>query len=1204
MANYGLRFYGTYILRESGVTVTLQVWKRNYNSNTFYLGGLQGLSLEIGGDNEPIYAPVVKTTLRFTLADAFDVGNPFTHSGITDTCIDAAGGVLTKHGQWEEFYTPDPTLYKVFLKIEDAVIWKGFVTPDSWEESMVYHGSITVVARDMLGTLADLPFELANNAKYATVQELIEQAVEFSQGEMELSFNTSRIPVNTETGGSLLNAHISARAFEGQTWWDALTKTLEALGLILRYNGHNMWSVSALRFLPLEIGAASTIHDTEFINLSGLRTLDPPVRDISGTFTVEDQDNDLTPPNPDLLEEVGDIIILDGTPRQDLELMSYALSAPSGSWAVPASGDSILYKITLPPDESLYQAGFTDFAPLYFIANRVPYSGHEWANVPMVVNAVTAPVKLKVRQDGLILTQDGSRMYAVIPGAEGVAIDKVTLYIRAHVGNTTYYLTSDGEWNDSSVVCFLEFNHGTEASINIPVLENAVVDSFDVSVFDVDVDGSHKWTGFGPGYADRTGFIVPLAFSLAYPDGLTIPREYNVVTKYNDSYNVQITREPALGCIDANLTGDFLKNVLVDANKVPLPDEWNWAGQNDGLPLEVLVQMQIMQYYPEALSIFTGTMHDKFQLPIPGAAYSYYQRNCVLLRGTFNFSSNFIHDVALREYRTWEQIWGSVTPRWSRDTKGTTGPGSSGGSGGSSGSSASGQTYANAQAIDELRTRVIELESFWAKDANNNIYAKNQAGVYSYSFITAGGLGTPGGGGGTTDVTLTVNSGVATLVVSGTSVSFYSKAYLDSHLGAAAAKGVGSVALGDYDLVTGDAVKRAINDAISGIGAAGWGASDGVQYADLWVSSQASTKRLSLATHNHDNRYYTQTQVNNLIGAIVPGDPNVQSDWAETNPNADSFIRNKPDVSALDDRVLAIEDWFEIVNGALHIKNGRGLYGDSFITAGGVGSAGGGTSFSYIHTLYDVHQDGIRVLRDDNSAAQTNDVLVLRGSGLWGAVPQASLQPDLSAYVTTSALNTRLGGYVPKVPSATAGNVAVFASGGGLADSGIHNSALAMLPSNNQFTGNNTFTQEVVAAGYKIGSQQVLTAYTEQGGGYSPLLVGYGSCADRAVQYYAKTAHTFSVYKSGQQDPTWNPVLSLQETAIYSYRNLEPGANGTLNIGASAMSWNNMHVKRWFPKPGDTSIYVEYDSSADAFYFHGNIVASGFITALQSNPNA
>lgn len=407
-------------------------------------------------------------------------------------------------------------------------------------------------------------------------------------------------------------------------------------------------------------------------------------------------------------------------------------------------------------------------------------------------------------------------------------------------------------------------------------------------------------------------------------------------------------------------------------------------------------------------------------------------------------------------------------------------------------------------------------------------------GLYTEGFLTAGGIGQPGGGGG------------------GTSV--------------------------------------------------GWGDSQPGVYANIWIGTETNYKSFSLYGHNHDGRYYKKDEVDVKIQAITPGEMNVQSDWAETNQNSDAYILNKPDLSiyALDsnlsriagsvsqlssdvgllqdelehitDDILELKSYFgKDTNGNIYVKNNKGFYSFSFITAGGVGSGSGSEGGGGV--------DASLVVRPDDATI------------------------SVGANSATFYLKAKIDSMFAS--GATTNNVAVFASGGGVADSGIHKSALALLPNDNQFTGNNTFNQAINALAYNtLSGENILRAYTESGGTPSPLLIGYGTCPNRAIQYYAKTSHTFSVYDSSLADPTWNPVLALQNTAIYAYRNIEPGGDATLNLGASSLRWNNLYLKRWYPKQGDTSVYVEYDATTDSFYFHGNIIASGFITAGQSNSNA
>ena len=1034
---YGLKYYA-YFNHPSGGQVRLEIYENGYSGSNYQIANVQGLSLEIGGGSEPIYTPVVKTTLRFSVADAFDVG---TRVGDI-TCVTTEGGIETKNGQWEEFYTNDPLLYKVVLKHAGNTIWQGFITPDSWQEAMVYRGTITVVARDMLGTLSDITFNPTAVDGTVSVGDLIAGAVTASNAAMSLvPLNGSDAPRNRAADVSIFAARINVAAFEDKSWWEALTGTLEALGLAMRYNGANGWRVVAVRYLP---DIVSSFRACEFTDRSGLRTLDPPVRDIDGTFTVESQEYGLQPyDGAELTADnyQGNVYSRGGAGGAGTNVAHSMLAHNSGSWAAKQSSSipSLLYKPDLPVTQALKDAGFVSFAPMYFIANTSSSPDGDWdqtklrGEAALISGRIKAAAKLIIREDGIILTQSDTALS--VPTATGtgqLGVAYAELLITATVSGTTYYLTNDGEWVSQETYYRLEFAGG-QGAVDIIAPEGVDEADYAVTLAYIRVNVDQVW------YPSTTqnwhGYFVPLAVLLDYPDGANVAREYNVQTIYNEDYNVRITRTPALGCVDTALAGPFLKNALL-LGDAPIADRWGWAGDNIDVPLEVLVQMQLLQFYAASASIFTGTLRDKGRLALPGDGYAYFQRNCLLMRGTFDFTNGRLLDAAMREFYTWSNVWGGTQPEWTRRTKGDARDGGSGGgssSGGGGGTST--ESYANTMAIASMRARIEALEGFWDKDSDGNIFAKNQAGVYSYSFVSAGGKGTPGGGGGGgADVQLSVSGGVATLVVNGTTAAMYTKADLDGRLGTAAFKGVGAVASGNTDLVTGGAVYAAIQ------------------------------------AHG--------------------GEANVQSNWAETNTNSDAYIKNKPDLSVF------------------------------------------------------------------------------------------ARKSELSDYVTAQALASTLSGYV------------------------------TLATAQNNITGQKTFTQRIIASGglnaggtIQMLGKDVLTAYTESGGTPSPLLIGYGTCAERQIRYYAKTSHTFSVYKEGQSDPTWNLVLALQDTALYAYRNLEPGSDGERNLGASSLRWNNLHAKRWYPN-GANGPYIEFDTTANAFHIVGAVYADSFVTAGGANPNA
>lgn len=707
MASYSEKYYAS-INRNDGTTIRISVQRRSYSGTAFRMAGIQAMELEIGGGSSPVYSPIVKTMARFTVVDAHDIGSSY--GG--ESCVTYEGGAYVKHGRWEEFYTNDPTLYRVQIKAGNLIVWSGYVTPDSWEESIGYRGSITVTARDMLGTLQDLPFNYANSL--ISLSQLIQGAFSACGCPMSCSVNIINQLYNKNDGSSIVNARFNTAAFEDMSWWDALNAALDALGVVVRYTGDNSFIATSLKGLPAAI--ASYRHDCDFVNRSGVRTLDPPVRDISSSYDLKFSDGAINPIGSGDLTQNGGIstyVYLEwatstgrDSGRSTIAVKKAEVPASNDSeWqSRPTARPSLLHKIALPAHSSLIASGFTGFSPMYFIANSGGDYGSTYfesiGDVSMKAGAVHSPSRLVIRQDGALLTTDGDYMYLARALAEENTpqLSAIELYIRCQATNNTVYHYDGSSWvtgtekeNDlySSGLDPIALSfEGGEASIDLNPPSNVTLkpETFVVCVTHLTVRG----------YLDRdkphNGIIVPLAFSVAEPSTSGIATKYGVTTIYNNDYNVRITRSPKFGSVTTVLPGRLFLNALVDSDNKARADSWNWSGQSTGYPLEVMVQAQLLMHYAVALSIFTGTLRDKTdRTTLPGLGFTCFGRPCLLLRGVYDFTTGFIRSAAIREYKTWEEVWGSsFNPSYTIKTTrpangGSSGGGSSSGGGGGGG---------------------------------------------------------------------------------------------------------------------------------------------------------------------------------------------------------------------------------------------------------------------------------------------------------------------------------------------------------------------------------------------------------------------------------------------------------------------------------------------------------------------------------------
>ena len=158
---YALRYYKE-LTHADGTVIRLEIHKKDSTASSVEIGAvLQGLSLEIQGQQDEIDAPIVKTSLEMVFVDAPDLEEE------------------RKCGYWEEFYTSSATEYKVMLIKDEVIEWTGYGTPDSFSESLQYRGSVTIIARDNLGALQDFEYDaIGDETGLITLHQVLDIALQ------------------------------------------------------------------------------------------------------------------------------------------------------------------------------------------------------------------------------------------------------------------------------------------------------------------------------------------------------------------------------------------------------------------------------------------------------------------------------------------------------------------------------------------------------------------------------------------------------------------------------------------------------------------------------------------------------------------------------------------------------------------------------------------------------------------------------------------------------------------------------------------------------------------------------------------------------------------------------------------------------------------------------------------------------------------
>ena len=231
---YNLKYYkvlpGVKLSSGGKSDLTLNIYEKDYTGTSKQIDALTSLILET--DCQDAQSPIQKVILRIGLADRPERPD-------TDT---------RKYGGWEEFFTPDATRYLVEILVAGSAIWKGYITPDAWSETLDFHASVSVTARDNIGHLED--FEFASDSELISVDEIIRSAMALIEPQFTVIYDYANdYTIESEDGISITDANINTSLFTGKSWYEVLESVLTSLGMCIRYVGWNQYFVGFMRYV-------------------------------------------------------------------------------------------------------------------------------------------------------------------------------------------------------------------------------------------------------------------------------------------------------------------------------------------------------------------------------------------------------------------------------------------------------------------------------------------------------------------------------------------------------------------------------------------------------------------------------------------------------------------------------------------------------------------------------------------------------------------------------------------------------------------------------------------------------------------------------------------------------------------------------------------------------------------------------------------
>lgn len=624
-------------------------------STPMEIGDFAGLSLQIQGQQASIETPVVKTSLTFSMYDTTDK---------QDTAH-------VKFGGWERFYTPDQTLWLVELRQDGTLTWSGYITPDSWEDDLVYRGIIKITARDMIGHMADFEVQADDFTNIATkgvasIADIIQQAFYVAQVPMSLAIHSSA-PWLTYEGAKLYNWGLDITALIGKNWYEAVEGILDAFGLTLRYSGRDSIVLAPVRNAPLcgYASAGSSFYAPQFLRRSGHRELVPAYKQVVETLNYE--------PHADFIDTFPDGAFSGNELNKD---GWEEVTLSGGSWTA-GRGIGVIRQYTA---ANTFNDIVGDRSRYFFLFQQPLTSGS---------------------------SQKGLRRTAVVPPCVSVDVsfklahtynfrgDVVTPYETMMDGRTVVYV----EWlkPDGSSLWLSEATGtwGAAMSVFLSATNKTTDTNADVSlnIATPDTPGTLR-IYFYYGTADTTGIRAVRVgdFSVSV-SGDSIPQSQKVTTAYDSAQNTTVKRSPKFGTVPEWIksAGGVRNGVyLMDAqNNFPPVRGVQWNGTGATLPLSVFVHMQHIAMHAKANNVLTGEIRElSGDAPGVDAVWKIFDRQFILVSGTIDYTTGFVGGAVLVEFDPYETVWAGLSVDYKTDAGGYRAP--SGGSSSSTSSSSQG----------------------------------------------------------------------------------------------------------------------------------------------------------------------------------------------------------------------------------------------------------------------------------------------------------------------------------------------------------------------------------------------------------------------------------------------------------------------------------------------------------------------------------
>ncbi len=665
---YSLKYYYQFTNQRNEL-VRLEIHQKGTVGDTFpkEIGEMRDLYLNVVGNSADVFAPIIKTELVFSMLDTWDIPT-----------IDEANAV--KHGSWEEFYTPDSTAYLVLVKTSQPggstleTRWSGYITPDSWQESLRYHGLVTITARDNIGHLQDFQFNMAGDESgTVTVRQMITAAMQKIALPMDMVFNdteTGDIEVLRASGTTdgPLDLRVNTSVFKDDDWLSVLSDMLEAIGYVMRYQDGNKVVVCQLRNLQACGTTSLTPGHTEIEFMEGTRTLDPAYKDITEDVDFDPKDKIELDPTAGAAYTYGYsssytayMMKLDGTSLADTTGPLQEVVSGGPHWTgTQAQRRAFLDPSRYAVSDYAQRSEGDDLLDAMFLVANVPH------------NAINAVWKHYMAEASGKVTFKFKEKPACIDGNNKIDLGAARLYkvwyqLSFITNGVTYYMNSHTfggyYWDTLGAETIEQEITGNNYEFAAQFLrQGSMSDGYLVVTI---VGLQYRCTGSSYSGNGVYARLTDIVFEPWTTNGEV--KSDTVHTVNNAAYNVRCSRSPQVGFLSVertpSLPGFYERALFCEDTSdkiIPAPYKWKWSDENDYLAFPVQVHKQLLCFYHETTEVLEGDCHptidslsarfDKLLL--------YSGREHLILGGTLNFTTGRFQTLRMRSFFTWAELWG------------------------------------------------------------------------------------------------------------------------------------------------------------------------------------------------------------------------------------------------------------------------------------------------------------------------------------------------------------------------------------------------------------------------------------------------------------------------------------------------------------------------------------------------------------------